>query len=29
MGLPTAQAQDTLKFAADQRGNWDTTIVEK
>jgi len=29
MGLPTAPAQDTLKVAADQRGNWDTTIAEK
>src|ERR1700680_1253312 len=25
---PTAQAQDTLKLAAGQRGNWDTTIAE-
>ncbi len=29
MGLPTAQAQDTHKVAAGQRGNWDTTIAEK
>ncbi|MDQ2942352.1 MAG: ABC transporter substrate-binding protein, partial [Candidatus Dormibacteraeota bacterium] len=25
---PMAQAQDTLKVAAGQRGNWDTTIAE-
>src|ERR1700675_5145728 len=25
---PAAQAQDTLKIAAGQRGNWDTTIAE-
>ena len=25
---PMAQAQDTLKLAAGQRGNWDTTIAE-
>jgi hypothetical protein len=29
MGLATTQAQDTLKVAAGQRGNWDTTIAEK
>jgi NitT/TauT family transport system substrate-binding protein len=28
ISLPTAQAQDTLKIAAGQRGNWDTTIAE-
>jgi NitT/TauT family transport system substrate-binding protein len=27
-GLPIAHAQDTLKVAAGQRGNWDTTIAE-
>src|SRR5436190_14301422 len=26
--LPTAHAQDALKLAAGQRGNWDTTIAE-
>jgi NitT/TauT family transport system substrate-binding protein len=26
--LPMAQAQETLKVAAGQRGNWDTTIAE-
>src|SRR5438067_819237 len=26
--IQTAQAQDTLKIAAGQRGNWDTTIAE-
>ena len=26
--LPAANAQDTLKVAAGQRGNWDTTIAE-
>jgi NitT/TauT family transport system substrate-binding protein len=26
--LPVAHAQDTLKVAAGQRGNWDTTIAE-
>ena len=26
--LQTAQAQDTLKVAAGQRGNWDTAIAE-
>ena len=25
---PMAQAQETLKIAAGQRGNWDTTIAE-
>ena len=26
---PLAQVQETLKVAAGQRGNWDTTIAEK
>src|SRR5256885_16702221 len=26
--LPTAHAQDKLKIAAGQRGNWDTSIAE-
>lgn len=26
--LPNANAQDTLKIAAGQRGNWDTSVVE-
>ena len=26
--MPTAQADDTLRVAAGQRGNWDTTIAE-
>jgi len=26
--LPAADAQDTLKIAAGQRGNWDTSVVE-
>jgi NitT/TauT family transport system substrate-binding protein len=28
LALPAAQAQDTLKVAAGQRGNWDTSIAE-
>ena len=28
MALHSAQAQDTLKIAAGQRGNWDTTVAE-
>ncbi len=28
LGVQTASAQDTLKVAAGQRGNWDTTIAE-
>ena len=26
--MPSAQADDTLRVAAGQRGNWDTTIAE-
>ena len=26
--VPTAHAEDTLRVAAGQRGNWDTTIAE-
>lgn len=28
LAVPTAQAEDTLRVAAGQRGNWDTTIAE-
>ena len=28
VAVPTAQAEDTLRVAAGQRGNWDTTIAE-
>ncbi len=28
MTVPAAQAEDTLRVAAGQRGNWDTTIAE-
>jgi NitT/TauT family transport system substrate-binding protein len=28
MTIPAAQAEDTLRVAAGQRGNWDTTIAE-
>jgi len=28
LAVPTAQADDTLRVAAGQRGNWDTTIAE-
>jgi len=28
IALPAAHAQDTLKVAAGQRGNWDTSVVE-